>query len=111
VALKSKRHTAAFVSQQISGLPEAFRGVLDITSDSPIAALTLRSLVNERGEFLLTTFPVADSSRPAPYPIIFPQIADGGGYRTEFILLSPSGPSSTTLSFYGESGAPLAIGK
>jgi hypothetical protein len=74
------------------------------------AALTLRSLYNERKEFLITTFPVADANRAAPSPIVFPRIVDGGGYVTQFILISPSGASSTTLNFYGETGAPLPVG-
>jgi hypothetical protein len=111
VTLNSNGHTARFVSQLISGLPADFTGVLDISSSSPFVALSLRSLNNSRGNFLLTTFPIADATRPAPAPIIFPQIADGGGYVTEFILLSPGGASNMTLSYYGEDGTPLAVGK
>ena len=54
---------------------------------------------------------IADINRAAPSPIVFPQIADGGGYVTQFILISPGGASSTQLNFYGETGAPLAVGK
>jgi Leucine-rich repeat (LRR) protein len=111
IALDAREHAASFVDQLISGLPSGFQGVLDITGDSPFAAITYRSLVNERGEILLTAFPVADLNQPPPSPILFPQIADGDGFSTEFILLSASGPSSTTLSFFGETGAPLAVGK
>lgn len=106
-----KRHEAKFVSQFISGLPDGFTGVLDISSPSPFAAVTLRSLINGRGNFLLTTFPVADAAQPAPAPIIFPQIAYGGGYITEFVLLSVGGPASTTLSFYNEDGTPFPTDK
>ena len=81
--LGQKGHTAAFVDQTITDLPAGFRGVLDILSDVPFAALTLRSLVNERGDFLMTTFPVADMNEAAPAPVIFPQLADGGGFVTE----------------------------
>lgn len=111
VRLDGKGHVASFIGEQISGLPEGFRGVLDIVSDSPFAALTLRSLVNERNDFLITTFPVADMNKPAPAPIIFPQIADGGGFTTEFILLSAGLPGATTVSFFGDYGTPLAIAK
>jgi hypothetical protein len=104
-------HKAAFVGQMISGLPEGFTGILDISSAAPFVVLTLRSLTNERGDFLLTTFPTADLNRPAPTPIIFPQIADGGGYTTQFILLSASGAANTTLNFLGDTGKPLAVGK
>jgi hypothetical protein len=111
ISLGSKGHTATFVEQRITGLPAGFRGVLDISGDSPFAALTIRSLVNERGDFLLTTFPIADMNKTAPVPIIFPQIADGGGFTTEFILLGTGASSATTLSLFGETGTPLAIGR
>ena len=52
-------HAAAFVRQFVSGLPSDFKGVLDISSAAPFAALTLRALTNSRNDFLLTTFPVA----------------------------------------------------
>ena len=97
---------AGFVEGFISDLPAEFTGVLDIRSDTPFAALTLRSLINERDDFLMTTFPVADATRPAPSPVVFPHIADAGGYVTEFILLSPASHSSSFLRFFDESGAP-----
>ncbi len=111
IALDAKGHAASVVDQLISGLPSGFQGVLDITGDTPFAAITYRSLVNERGEILLTAFPVADLNHPPPSPILFPQIADGGGFSTQFILLNAVGPSETTLSFFGETGTPLAVGK
>jgi hypothetical protein len=111
VTISGNGHKAAFADEFISGLPAGFTGVLDISSPTPFAALTLRSTINQRGDFLLTTFPIADINQTAPTPIIFPHIADGGGYTTEFILLNPSGPSNTSLRFLGESGAPLPVGK
>jgi hypothetical protein len=92
-------------------LPAGFNGVLDISSPTPFAALTMRSLDNERQEFLAALFPVADMTRDAPAPIVFPQIADGGGYLTQFILIGAGGASSTTLNFYDDEGNPLAVGK
>ena len=111
IRLNQNGHSASFVSQLIPGLPANFTGLLDISSDSPFVALTLRSLTNTRGDFLLTTFPVADATRPAPSPIVFPQIADGGGYLTEFILLGAGGASKATLQLWNDSGTPLAVGK
>ena len=111
IALDAKGHAASFVGQLISGLPSGFQGVLDIKGDTPFAAITYRSLVNEREEILLAAFPVADLSQPPLSPILFPQIADGDGFVTQFILLNASGPSSTRLSFFGETGTPLAVGK
>ncbi len=111
VVLGGNGHRAAFVDQLISDLPQDFMGVLDLQSETPFVALTMRSLTNSRGDFLLTTLPVADLMQPASGPIVFPQIADGGGYRTQFILLGSGGTSKTTLSYLDETGAPLAVAK
>jgi hypothetical protein len=72
-------------------------------------ALTLRSLNNARNEFLITTFPLADSNQGAPQPLIFPQIADGGGFKTQFILLGVNGASTTTTNLFGDTGAPISV--
>ena len=104
-------HSAHFANEFISGLPAEFTGVLDIISSTPFAALTMRSLNNERNDFLLATFPIADMTRSAPAPIVFPQIADGGGYVTQFILIGAGGASSVILNFYGKDGRPLPVGK
>jgi len=104
--LAANGHNALFADQLISGLPAGFTGVLDISSTTPFAAVTVRSLTNERGDFLMTTFPVADLTQAAPSPIVFPQIADGGGDITEFILISSGQAASTTLNYYDENGMP-----
>jgi|GEM_PF-2408535 len=110
--LVSLGHAAKFVEELIPRLPDGFTEVLDISAPSSFVALTLRLLTNSRGDFLLTTFPTADMTKPAPAPLIFPQIVDGGGYQTQFILLNSNGAgSSTTLNFYGDSGAPLPVGR
>jgi enterochelin esterase-like enzyme len=100
-------HDSKFADQLISNLPADFTGILDISAPVSFAALTVRSLDNERGDFLLTTFPVADSTRQAPSPIVFPHIVDGGGYATEFILLSPEAAAESSLILYDESGTPF----
>jgi hypothetical protein len=97
ITLSANGHIARFAGEMIVGLPSGFTGVLEISSASPFAAVTLRSLTNGRNDFLMTTFPVADATRAAPAPIVFPQIADGGGYSTQFIFLSAAGASAFSL--------------
>ncbi len=111
VDLVANGHDARFAYELIPSLLQGFTGVLDITAASPFTALTMRSLTNSRNEFLITMFPVADFNQLAPYPIVFPQIADGQGYQTEFILLSAGSSGSTTLSFFDNNGTALGIGK
>jgi hypothetical protein len=103
-------HKAAFAGELVPGLSSGFKGVAEISSSSPFVALTLRSLTNSRGDVLLTTFPVADPSQTAPSPIIFPQIADGSGFTTQFIFISAAGAASVSVTFTGDDGSPLSIG-
>ncbi|MDD5544138.1 MAG: hypothetical protein PHX83_13285 [Acidobacteriia bacterium] len=112
VNLAGNGHTAAFVGQFISNLPPGFTGVLDISSTQPFVALTLRSLVNTRGDTLLTTFPIADFFQTPVMPLVFPQIADGGGFKTQFIFLNTNGSaSSLALSFFGDDGSAMSLSK
>jgi hypothetical protein len=103
--LAGNAHTARFANQLIQGLPSEYTGVFDVNSDTPFAALTMRFLSNERSEFLMSTLPLADPKRVGSLPILFPQIADGGDFATEFIFLSPAEPSSITLGLFSEAGA------
>jgi hypothetical protein len=60
---------------------------------------------------LVTSLPIADLTRSAPAPpLVFPQISDGGGYRTEFILLSSGNAVTSVISFFGDDGTPLPVG-
>jgi hypothetical protein len=111
IALSPNGYAAAFADSLVAGLPEGFTGVLDISSTLPFAALTLRSMMNERDEFLMTTFPIADANQSAPTPVVFPQIADGGGYVTQFILVSSGQATSATLEFYDETGTATNFGE
>jgi hypothetical protein len=107
--LRAGGHSTKFVSDLIAELPAGFRGVLDISSTKPFAALALRSLINERNDLLITTLPPADFDKTSFSPTIFPQIADGDGYTTELILLNAGPEVTATIRLFGEAGLPWAI--
>ena len=109
--LAANGHVATFDYMLIPSLGAGFVGVLDITAQSPFSALTLRSLMNSRREFLMATFPVADFDHPAPLPIVFPHIADGEGYQTEFIQLSGGTGGGAALRFFDNNGLAFNIGR
>jgi hypothetical protein len=90
--------TAKFLSDIFPSLPSPFKGVLRITATSSgISVVGLRTRINERGDFLITTTPPTnEASAPATASMYFPQVADGGGYTTQFILFS--GTSGQTTS-------------
>jgi hypothetical protein len=111
LTIPANGHIARFVGQLIhGGLPQGFTGVLGISSNSSFAAMTLRSLTNSRGDFLLTTFPIADVNSSAPAPLVFPQIAAGGGYRTELVFLSTGAEVRGTINYLGDGGSPISVG-
>jgi hypothetical protein len=109
--LSGNGHKAQFVDQLIAGLPAGFSGVLDMVSSTAFVAVTLRSLNNEREDFLIATFPIADLTATAPGPIVFPQIADGGGYITQFIMIGAGGAADITINLLGEDARALLQGK
>ena len=86
-------------------------GSLEITADQPVSILALRLTINQRGDLLMTTTPIADLGLPAPAGVLsFPQIADGGGYRTTIILMNTSNAAeSGVIRFYGNDGTALAV--
>jgi len=111
VNLAANGHLGAFVRELITGLPVGFTGVADLTSSSPFVPLTVRALTNGRGDYLATTFPAADLTQAAPTPIVFPQIADGGGYKTQFIFISADGAATVSVNFVADNGAALSLGE
>ena len=109
-------HRANFVHELFPSLTVSvgvpFRGLLRITSFSSIAVVAARARYNEDGSFLITTTPVSnEASSASTAELVFPQIVDGGGYNTQFVLFSGITDQNTTgiLSFFGQDGQPLNL--
>src|SRR5438132_340856 len=104
-------HLSLFLTELpgFQNLPSWFRGVLKISSSSPISITGLRSLYNERGDFLISTTPALADTAPSTGDTVFPHLVTGSGYTTEFILMSRGQTSSGTLSLRSQSGTELAL--
>jgi hypothetical protein len=110
--LAGEGHDAKFAWQLMPGaLLQGFTGVLEITGTEGFVALALRALTNSRGEYLFTAIPITDLDHFVPGPLIFPQVADGGGYETQFVFLSSGASPTITLKFFGDDGAPIKIAR
>ena len=116
VTLPGNGQTAKFLNQiqGLDSLTTPFEGVLRISTDasSGISLVGLRSRVNERGDFLITTTTLVDESTPdVTDELFFPHLVDGGGYTTQFIQLSGSTNQAMvgTLGFFSQSGAALDL--
>jgi hypothetical protein len=106
--------TAMFLNQidGFASLQAPFQGLLRLSSSSPIVVTSLRGRYNERGDFLMTTTPALNEATPASSaPVFFPQIADSGGFTTQFILFSgqPGSGSSGTIQYFSQAGGALNL--
>ncbi len=102
--------TAVFVDELFAGLSGSFTGLLEISAPQPFAPTSLKLSINQRGEPILTTLPVADLDRPFPdSPLVFPQIGFGAGFSTRLILINPPSQSTANLSFRDSGGGSLTV--
>ena len=103
--------------RQIEGLESLttpFEGVLRISTDAAagIAIVGLRSRVNSRDDFLITTTSVAnEADDEVSEERFFPHLVDGGGYTTRFVLLSGSDDQTMvgTMDFVDRDGVALDL--
>ncbi len=114
LTVKARQQVNGFLNAPPFNLPPAALGTFTFSSSLPIGATALRGLTNERGEFLITTMPVA-SIVPDSGVLVVPQFADGAGWRTRIVLTNPSeSPIQGTLEFFGhgaidQTSAPLNL--
>lgn len=113
ISLETSRQSAIFLDQLFPELPPAFKGIVRISSSTlPIAVMGLRTRINERGDFLFTATPLANERSPSTTtPMLFPQIVDGGGYSTQFILFNGVAGQTTlgNLQFLKIDGTPMKL--
>ena len=79
--------------------------------DQKIAVIALRSRINERTEFLITTTPPTDENSIATTSeVFFPHLVDGGGWSTQTVLFSGiAGAANGLMRFFGVDGQPFDI--
>jgi hypothetical protein len=114
VIVGADSQSAGFLNQ-ISGFQSLrlpFKGLLRLSSATPIVITGLRGRNNERGDFLLAaTPPVAENTAASATDLFFPHFVDAGGYTTQFILFaSGSGASfSGNIRFFSQNGDALGL--
>ncbi|MDD5542761.1 MAG: PKD domain-containing protein [Acidobacteriia bacterium] len=101
-----------FIEQisDLSSIPANIQGVLTMTSDQPLAVITLRQTNNQVGDLLLSTLPVADLNTTSLAPLFLPQIADGAGFQTQLIFLNTTASSmSIHVDFIDDNGNLVGV--
>ena len=113
INLAGNGQTSKFLAELFPNLPNTFKGVLRIATSSPgVSVVALRAHYNERGDFLITTTPpTIEGNAASSAEMLFPHLADGGGYTTQFILFSGTAAQSSSgdLRLYDPNGQPLPL--
>lgn len=111
ISLPPKQHIAEFAYQRFpQTAPSGFEGSIEFKSDRYVAAVALRydSVSQLVAPQVFSTIPVLVDE--AATTLYFPQVADGAGYRTNFILVNPQDTAAVaTLQFYRSDGTPLSL--
>ncbi|PYS46203.1 MAG: hypothetical protein DMG13_30485, partial [Acidobacteria bacterium] len=82
---------ARFLDEAPFNGPIPFQGTFSFTSNVPVGVIALRGFANQRGEFLMSTLPVIDTTAPpANGTQVVPHYADGGGWTTQILLVNPT---------------------
>ena len=89
-----------------------FEGILQVTAVSGpgVTGAGFRAIFNERGNALfITTGPLVENAG-VPGMIVFPHLAEGGGYTMQFVVVGGTPQSdSGLLRFFNQQGNPLNV--
>ena len=87
VTVPGNGQVARFIRELFPALTGSFQGFLKVAAGTPIGLTGVRGRQNERREFLITTtLPRSDDVALPVSQLVFPHIASGGGYTTQFII-------------------------
>lgn len=111
LTLAPGEHLSEFAFERFPGAaPFGFLGTLEVISSREIAALALRydNLHLPESEHVFSSAPVLVDEMSTE--LYFPQVADGGGFRTDLVLINPQDvATSTRLDFYRSDGTPMSL--
>jgi hypothetical protein len=111
-SIPANSQIARFLDQPPFSAGSNIHGTFTFSSDVPVSVIAIRGLTNERGDFLISTLPVLDTSAAvANTTVILPHFADGGGWTTQVILVNPTDAAmSGNVRFLDPNGQVLTLG-
>ena len=102
-------HVSRFVDQSPFLSGRGIDGTLSFTSTAPISILAVRTLYNERYDFLIANLPVIDSSVSSG-PQVIPQFTVGNGMKTQVVLTNPTDLNlQGRVEFWNSSGVAALV--
>jgi hypothetical protein len=109
VTVPSGGQIARFVRELFPQLSSSFEGVLRLRSTTPLVMTALREVINERGDSVFTSTPPINEATFTNPEMMFPLVVSGGGYSTQYVLLSVSSEPSVSGNVWvlSATGVPL----
>ena len=107
VTVPAYQNVSKFLDEMIPTLPVGFEGSVLVRSAAPIFAISLRGSTTING-FLMSTTPVLDTTQSYSGTYYFPQVVDGGGYTTEFLMMNAASPN-VQLQFFDNTGKAMPL--
>ena len=115
LAIPAVGQVAMFLNQ-IPGfetLAVPLEGILRVNapSGSGVTGAGFRGIFNERGNALFTTTGPLIENAGVPGMVVFPHLAEGGGYTMQFIVVGGTAGQSNSgfLRFFNQQGNPLNV--
>ena len=114
VTIPGNGQIANFLHDVFPTLTFPFQGILRVSGGGSggLSVVSLRLRYNERGELLITTTPPSnEGDNPPTSELLFPDLVNGGGFTTQFIVFSGSAgqASSGKLSFLKPDGTAFSL--
>jgi hypothetical protein len=108
--LKANAQAAEFLNQAPFSVQLGFAGTLTFSASAPVGVIGLRTFVNERGDFLMTTETVTSlPDNTSGGVVLMAHFADGGGWQTQVVLVNTTDAAiSGSVQFYSEGSASAA---
>jgi hypothetical protein len=127
VNLGGGQQLTELVSDRFPQAGPGFEGTVRVSTGTAVTLLRAAAMRIDAGGNVLTALPISiDGQNPETDPgkgrehrtlsrslavtLTLPHIADGGGYRSRFVLINSSdAPATATVEFFASGGGPVAL--
>jgi hypothetical protein len=101
----------SFLDQSPWNVPLNFKGTFTFQSSVGVSVVALQLFNNQRGEALITTLPVVDTTvNTGTTPAVLSQFTDGSGWATSVLLVNPTDSSMTgNIEFRNANGSMVSL--
>ena len=105
--IRAEGQLASFLNEAPFNGRLAIKGTFTFSATLPVGVTALRTFINERSEFLMSTLPIGDLFSAPSRPSLIPHFAYGGGWSNQIVLTNLE---DRTISGTVEFRSPSSVG-